>query len=98
MIKSQGVGEGDRERERAGANRKGGQAGGDRRSRPVAVFGCGFLRHRSRDGGRRRPNGVVMFVANRDAVVVYATGVEIMLGGAAAFIEDTTKYLIFGRR
>jgi hypothetical protein len=39
-----------------------------------------------------------MFVANRDAVVVYATGMEIMLGGAAAFIEDTTKYLIFGRR
>jgi hypothetical protein len=32
-----------------------------------------------------------MFVANRDAVVVNATGVEM-------FIEDATKYLIFGRR
>ena len=39
-----------------------------------------------------------MFVTNRDPVVVNATGMEIMLGGAAAFIEDTTKYLIFGRR
>jgi hypothetical protein len=33
-----------------------------------------------------------------DAVAVNATGVEIMPGDAAAFIEDATKYLIFGRR
>jgi hypothetical protein len=31
-----------------------------------------------------------MFVANRDAVAVNATGVEITPGGAAAFIEDQT--------
>lgn len=37
-----------------------------------------------------------MFVANGDAVAVNATGVEITPGGAAAFIEDTTKY--FGSR
>ena len=34
----------------------------------VAVFGGGFLRRRARDGRRWRPNGVVLFVANRDAV------------------------------
>ena len=32
-----------------------------------------------------------MFLANRDAVAVSATGVEIASGGAAAFIEDMTK-------
>ena len=40
----------------------------------------------------------MMFVAERDAVAVNATGVEIAPGGAAAFIEDATKYSIFGRR
>jgi hypothetical protein len=40
----------------------------------------------------------VMFVAERDGVAVNATGVEVTLGGAAAFIEDATKYSIFGRR
>ncbi len=40
----------------------------------------------------------MMFVANRDAAAVNATGVEIASGGAAAFIEDATKYSIFGRR
>ena len=39
-----------------------------------------------------------MFVANRDAVAVNATGVKITPGGAAAFIEDATKYSMFGRR
>jgi hypothetical protein len=39
-----------------------------------------------------------MFVAERDAVAVNATGVEIASGGAAAFIEDATKYSMFGRR
>jgi hypothetical protein len=39
-----------------------------------------------------------MFVANHDAFVVNATGMEITLGGAAVLIEDATKYLIFGRR
>jgi hypothetical protein len=39
-----------------------------------------------------------MCVANCDAAVVHATGVEITPGGAAAFMEDATKYLIFGRR
>jgi hypothetical protein len=29
--------------------------------------------------------------------VVNATGVEITPGGTAVFIEDTTKYFIFGR-
>jgi hypothetical protein len=38
-----------------------------------------------------------MLVANRDPVAVNATGVEITPGGAAAFIEDQTTYLIFGR-
>jgi hypothetical protein len=33
-----------------------------------------------------------MFVAERDAVAVIASG------GAAAFIEDATNYSIFGRR
>jgi hypothetical protein len=37
-------------------------------------------------------------VAERDAVAVNATRVEIASGGAAAFIEDATKYSIFGRR
>lgn len=37
-------------------------------------------------------------VANRDAVAVNARGVEIMPGGAAACIEDATKYLIFGMK
>jgi hypothetical protein len=65
----------------------------------VAVFGRGLLRHRTRDGRRRRPNGVVvMFIDNRDAAAVNATGVEIASGGAAAFIEDATTYSIFGRR
>jgi hypothetical protein len=64
----------------------------------VAVFGRGLLRHRARDGRRRRPNGVVMFIDNRDAAAVNATGVEIASGGAAAFIEDATTYSIFGRR
>jgi hypothetical protein len=39
-----------------------------------------------------------MFVADRDAVAVNATGVEITPGGVAAFIEDATKYSIFKRR
>jgi hypothetical protein len=38
-----------------------------------------------------------MFVANPDAVAVNAPGVEIMPGGAA-YVEDATKYSIFGRR
>jgi NAD(P)-dependent dehydrogenase (short-subunit alcohol dehydrogenase family) len=83
--------------ELAGAHREDGRAGGDRRGRPVAVFGRGFLRRRARDGRRWRPNGVVIFVANRDAVAVNATGVEITPGGAA-YVEDATKYSIFGRR
>jgi hypothetical protein len=33
-----------------------------------------------------------MFVAERDGVAVIASG------GAAAFIEDATRYSIFGRR
>jgi hypothetical protein len=33
-----------------------------------------------------------------DAVAVNATGVGIMPGSAAAFVEDATKYSIFGRR
>jgi hypothetical protein len=32
-----------------------------------------------------------MFVANRDAVAMNATGVESTLGGAVAFIEDAAK-------
>ncbi len=39
-----------------------------------------------------------MFVANRDAVAVNATGVKITPGGAAVLIEDATKYSISGRR
>jgi hypothetical protein len=39
-----------------------------------------------------------MFIANRDAVAVNATGVEVMPGGAEAFIEDATKYSVLGRR
>ena len=39
-----------------------------------------------------------MFVANRDAVAVNATGVKITPGGTAAFIEDATNNSIFGRR
>jgi hypothetical protein len=63
------------------------------------VFGRGLLRHRARDGRRRRPNGVATFVAERDAVAVNtATGVEIAPGRTAAFIEDATNYSIFGRR
>jgi hypothetical protein len=38
-----------------------------------------------------------MFVTNRDAVAVNATGVEIMPGGAA-YVEDATNYSIFARR
>jgi len=38
-----------------------------------------------------------MFVAERDAVAVNATGVEIAPGGAA-YVEEATKYSIFGRR
>jgi hypothetical protein len=38
-----------------------------------------------------------MFVANRDAVAVNATGVEITPGGAA-YVEDAAKYSIFERR
>lgn len=33
-----------------------------------------------------------------NVVAVNATGMEITLGGAAAFIEDATKCLILGRR
>ena len=39
-----------------------------------------------------------MFVAERDAVAVNATGVEITPGGAAAFIEEATNYSMFARR
>ncbi len=39
----------------------------------------------------------MLVVANRDAVAVNATGVEITPRGAAAFSEDATKHLIFGR-
>jgi hypothetical protein len=39
-----------------------------------------------------------MFIANRHAVAVNVTGVEVTPGGAAAFIEDATKYSIFKRR
>jgi NAD(P)-dependent dehydrogenase (short-subunit alcohol dehydrogenase family) len=59
---------GTRGSDRAGADRPDGDARGDRRGRPVAVFGRGLLRLRARDGHRRRPNGVTMFVAARDAV------------------------------
>jgi len=54
-------------------------------------------RRRARDGHRRRPNGVAMFIANRDAVAVNAPGVEVTPGGAA-FIEDAIEYSIFERR
>jgi hypothetical protein len=37
-------------------------------------------------------------IANRDAAAVNATGVEVTPGGAAAYVEDATKYSIFGRR
>ena len=40
----------------------------DRRSRPLAVFGGGCLRHRARHGCRRWPNGVARCVTKRDAV------------------------------
>jgi hypothetical protein len=62
------------------------------------VFGRGLLRHRARDGRRRRPDGVATFVTNRDTVAANATGVEIAPGGTAAFIEDATKHSILGRR
>jgi hypothetical protein len=39
-----------------------------------------------------------MFAAGREAVAMNATGVEFTSGGAAAFIEDATKYSTFGRR
>jgi hypothetical protein len=39
----------------------------------------------------------VLFVANRDAAAVNATGVEIT-PGVAAYVEDATKYSMFGRR
>ncbi len=86
---------GARSGDRAGADRQDGQAGGDRRGRPVAVLGRGLLRYRTRHGRRRRPDDVAMF---RDAAAASATGVEITPGGVAAFIEDATKYSIFGRR
>jgi hypothetical protein len=38
-----------------------------------------------------------MFVANRDAIAVNVTGVEIMPGGAV-YVEDATRYSIFKRR
>jgi hypothetical protein len=38
-----------------------------------------------------------MFAPNRDAAAVNATGVETASGGAA-YVEDATKYSIFGRR
>lgn len=34
----------------------------------------------------------MMLVANRDAVVVNKTGMEVSLGGTATLIEDATKY------
>ena len=40
----------------------------------------------------------MMFVAKSDVVALNMTSVEITLGGAAVFIEDATKYLIFVRR
>ena len=95
---SGGTPEGRESGDRAGADREDGNARGDRRGRRVAVFGRSLLRHRARDGRRRRPNGVATFVAERDAVAV-TKGVEITPGGAAAFIEDpATKYSIFERR
>jgi hypothetical protein len=39
-----------------------------------------------------------MGVANRDAVVVNTTGVELTPAGAAAFAEDVKKYVLFRRR
>jgi hypothetical protein len=39
-----------------------------------------------------------MFVTNRDAVAVNATGVEIAPGGTAAYVEDATNYSIYKRR
>ena len=39
-----------------------------------------------------------MFVVERDAVAVNATGVEIAPGRTAAYIEDATKFSIFKRR
>jgi hypothetical protein len=56
-------------------------------------FGFG----RACDDRRRRPNGVVMFVTNRDVVAGNATGVEIMPGGVA-YVEDAARYSVFGRR
>ena len=40
----------------------------------------------------------MMFVADRHVVAVNATGVEITPGGAAAFMEDATTYVIFEGR
>ncbi len=40
----------------------------------------------------------MLFIANRDAVAANATGVEITPDGAVTFVEDTTKYAIFGGR
>ena len=40
----------------------------------------------------------MLVVASRDAVAVNATGVILTPGGAAAFIEDATTYVVFGRR
>jgi NAD(P)-dependent dehydrogenase (short-subunit alcohol dehydrogenase family) len=56
---------GTRGGDRAGADRPDGKTRGDRRGHPVAVLGCGLLRRRARDGRRRRPNSVAVFVAER---------------------------------
>ena len=56
---SGGTPEGRRTGDRAGAGRADGQARGDRRGRPLAVLGCGRLRHRARAGHRRRADGVI---------------------------------------
>lgn len=43
-------------------------------------------------------HAMVLDGGQRYAVAVNARGVEITPGGAAAFIEDATRYSIFGRR
>lgn len=58
--------------------------------RATVMFGAGDVRIEDVPDAR--------ILEPTDAVAVNAPGVEVTAGGAAAFIEDATRYSILGRR
>jgi hypothetical protein len=63
-----------------------GNAGGDCRRRALAVLGCGHLRHRTRHGRRRRPNGVTIRCTHLDELTATLTATRYRISPSTKII------------